>query len=140
MNHYSYNILDWCLSEQWKLAGVRRFRQHYQDFWQTRVKDRQDFWRRSFRQRITFHFWCHTLLRFCLLFNLFKIFFPTSHIHYWFENILDEIYCVRWNPSCDMIASSSYDKTAKLLDFKTGKVLNTGTTSDGSNYPPTNIN
>mgnify|MGYP003933335187 FL=1 len=30
-----------------------------------------------------------------------------------------------------MIATASYDKTAKLLDFKTGKVIYTG--SNGSN-------
>jgi len=47
---------------------------------------------------------------------------------------------VRWNPSGDMIASASDDKTAKLLDFKTGKVLHTGTTSDGSKYLLNNIN
>ena len=29
-----------------------------------------------------------------------------------------------------MIASASYDATVKLLDFKTGKVLYTGETSD----------
>ncbi len=47
---------------------------------------------------------------------------------------------MRWNPSGDMIASASDDKTAKLLDFKTGKVLHTGNTSDGSKSLLTNIN
>ncbi len=46
--------------------------------------------------------------------------------------------CVRWNPSGDMIASASSDGTAKLLDFKTGKVLHTGNTSDGSRSSLTN--
>ena len=31
-----------------------------------------------------------------------------------------------------MIATASSDKTAALLDFKTGKVLYTGKTTDGS--------
>jgi len=38
---------------------------------------------------------------------------------------------VRWNPSGDMIASASDDFTAKLLDFKTGKILHTDTISGG---------
>ncbi len=86
----------------------------------------------------------HLLLffAFLVLFVLyfFKLFFHVSHFNYRFENILDTIYCVRWNPSGDMIASASHDQTAKLLDFKTGKVLHTGTTPDGSNYLLTNIN
>ena len=45
--------------------------------------------------------------------------------------ILAAINCVRWSPSGDKLASSSDDKTVKLLDFKTGKVLYTGNTSDG---------
>ncbi len=47
---------------------------------------------------------------------------------------------MRWNPSGDMIASASDDNTARLFDFKTGKVLHTGTTSDGSKSLLTNIN
>ena len=39
---------------------------------------------------------------------------------------------MRWSPSGDKLASASNDKTAKLLDFKTGKVLYTGNTSDES--------
>ena len=39
---------------------------------------------------------------------------------------------MRWSPSGDKLASASRDGTAKLLDFKTGKVLYTGNTSDGS--------
>ena len=46
--------------------------------------------------------------------------------------ILGLIRCVRWSPSGDKVASASHDKTVKLLDFKTGKVLYTGNTSDGS--------
>ena len=46
--------------------------------------------------------------------------------------ILDSINCVRWSPSGDKLASASDDKTVQLLDFKTGKVLYTGNTSDGS--------
>ena len=45
---------------------------------------------------------------------------------------LDDIYCVRWSPSGDKLATASQDKTVKLLDFKTGKVLYTGITSDRS--------
>ncbi len=54
--------------------------------------------------------------------------------------IVETIFCVRWSQNGDMIASSSSDKTAKLLDFKTGKVLYTGTTSDESKRLMTNNN
>ena len=47
-------------------------------------------------------------------------------------NPLEGINCVRWSPSGDRLASASNDKTVKLLDFKTGKVLYTGNTSDQS--------
>lgn len=50
------------------------------------------------------------------------------------NEILDDINCVRWGPNGNMLASASDDKTMKLLDFKTEKVLYTGTTSDGSKY------
>ena len=39
---------------------------------------------------------------------------------------------MRWSPSGDKLASASGDKRVKLLDFKTGKVLYTGKTSDES--------
>ena len=39
---------------------------------------------------------------------------------------------MRWSPSGDKLASASNDKTVKLLDFKTGKVLYTGNTSGES--------
>ena len=39
---------------------------------------------------------------------------------------------MRWSPSGDKLASASDDKIVKLLDLKTGKVLYTGNTSDGS--------
>ena len=45
---------------------------------------------------------------------------------------LEWIRCVRWSPSGDMLASAAEDKKVKLLDFKTGKVLYTGKTSDDS--------
>ena len=47
---------------------------------------------------------------------------------------IGHINCVRWSPSGDMIASASEDKTVALLDFKTGKKLYTGNTSDGSKF------
>ena len=37
---------------------------------------------------------------------------------------------MRWSPSGDMLASASDDKTVALLDFRTGKKLYTGETSD----------
>ena len=42
---------------------------------------------------------------------------------------------MRWSPSGDKLASASYDKTVKLLDFETGKVLYAGNTSDESKLP-----
>ena len=39
---------------------------------------------------------------------------------------------MRWSSTGDKLASASDDKTVQLLDFKTGKVLYTGNTSDGS--------
>ena len=47
---------------------------------------------------------------------------------------LGQIFCVRWSPSGDLLASASEDKTAALLDFRTGKQLYTGNISDGSKY------
>ena len=47
---------------------------------------------------------------------------------------LDLIYCVRWSSTGDMLASASNDTTAALLDFKTGKKIYTGKTSDGSKF------
>ena len=43
------------------------------------------------------------------------------------------IYCVRWSPSGEMLATASSDMSTSLLDFKTGKRLYTGKTSDDSN-------
>ena len=45
-------------------------------------------------------------------------------------NPLDPINCVRWNPSGDAIASASVDKSVKLIDLKSGKVILAGTTPD----------
>ena len=47
---------------------------------------------------------------------------------------LGAIYCVRWNPSGDMLASASDDQTVAVMDVKTGKKLFTGYTSDKSNF------
>ena len=52
---------------------------------------------------------------------------PTSNAY-----IVGAINCVRWNSSGDLLASASFDKTIALVDFKTGKKLYTGKTSDGS--------
>ena len=41
------------------------------------------------------------------------------------------IHCVRWNPSGDLLATASSDKSAKVVDFKTGKIIHSG--SDRSN-------
>lgn len=49
-----------------------------------------------------------------------------------FTHLLGDIYCVRWDPSGSLLASASSDQRARVVDFKTGKVLLTGTTSDGS--------
>ena len=46
--------------------------------------------------------------------------------------VLGVAHCVRWNPSGTLLAGASDDKTVKLLDFGTGKVVHTGTTSDDS--------
>ena len=42
------------------------------------------------------------------------------------------INSVRWSPRGDIIATASFDNTVALVDFKTGKKLYTGKTSDGS--------
>ena len=60
---------------------------------------------------------------------LFNKSFLASNCYY-----IDDINCVRWSPSGDMLASSSYDKTVALLDFKTGKKLYTGKTPDNSKF------
>ena len=60
---------------------------------------------------------------------LFNKSFMTSNCYY-----IDHINCVRWSPSGDMLASTSDDRTVALLDFKTGKKLYTGQTSDLSKF------
>ena len=60
---------------------------------------------------------------------LFNKSFLTSNCYY-----IGGIYCVRWSPSGDMLASSSDDTTVALLDFKTGKRLYTGKTPDNSKF------
>ena len=60
---------------------------------------------------------------------LFNNSFLTSNCYY-----IGTITCVRWSPSGDMLASSSEDRTVALLDFKTGKKLYTGKTSDNSKF------
>ena len=45
---------------------------------------------------------------------------------------LEVIYCVRWSSSGDMLATASLDRSAKVIDFKTGKVVHSDTSSDGS--------
>ena len=47
---------------------------------------------------------------------------------------LDPLYCVRWSPACDMLAVGASDKTAALLNIKTGKKVYTKKSSDGSNF------
>ena len=59
--------------------------------------------------------------------NLFK-----NKLNVWIS-ILGAVTCVRWSPSGDKLASVSWNQT-KLLDFKTGKVLYTGNTSDQSKF------
>ena len=61
------------------------------------------------------------------IFDVFNYSILTSGCYF-----LDSIYCVRWSPSGDMIASASSDKTIGLFDFKTGKRFYTETTSDES--------
>ena len=56
-----------------------------------------------------------------------------------FINILGDINCVRWNQRGDMLASACSDQTETAglqwtsMDFKTGKLLYLGITSDRSN-------
>lgn len=47
---------------------------------------------------------------------------------------LDYIMCVRWSPSGDLLAAAAADSTVGVLDFKTGKTLYTGLTSDGRKF------
>ena len=102
-----WDILDWCLSEQCKFAGIRRWDKAIKIFDKRESKIVKTFEGIHSSKEFPFHSCCHPLLRFCLLFNLFKLFFHASHFNYRFEIILDYINCVRWNPSGDMIASAS---------------------------------
>ena len=47
---------------------------------------------------------------------------------------IDWINCVRWSPSGNMLATASWDLTARVLDSKTGKVLYSGDSADGSKF------
>lgn len=51
-----------------------------------------------------------------------------SHTYY-----LDAVVCVKWSPNGTMIATTSDDSKAKLLDFKAGKVLFTGSSRGNVN-------
>ena len=46
----------------------------------------------------------------------------------------DDIACVRWDLSGKSLASASFDETAKVLDFASGKIAYSGNTIDGSKY------
>lgn len=50
-----------------------------------------------------------------------------NSIHQWWltclSNNLDQVYCVRWHSTGSVVASCSTESTAKIIDFKTGKVL-----------------
>lgn len=48
------------------------------------------------------------------------------------KNTLGDINCVRWNSNGDMLATASDDKTVKLLNFKTGKIIHVAKISEGS--------
>ena len=63
------------------------------------------------------------------IFELFNISFLTSIC-----DSLGTIFCVRWSPSGDMLASASRDTSVALLDFKAGKKLWTGITEDGCKF------
>ena len=64
------------------------------------------------------------------IYNSFNKIIPNP-LNYYF---LDMIACVKWSPSGDMLASVGNDDKVALLDFKTGKILYTGRTLDGSNF------
>ena len=42
---------------------------------------------------------------------------------------LDDVDCVRWSPRAVMIDTTSHDKTVKVVDFRTEKVLYSETTT-----------
>lgn len=72
---------------------------------------------------------------------MFHIFFQMfiNYFQSFNYDILGSISCVRWNPNGDMLATACYDRTAKLLDFRTGKTLHTVKTSDDSKFLMFNI-
>ena len=60
-------------------------------------------------------------------FNYSTIRLLSNHLNFSF---IVMIFCVRWSPNGDMIASASGDGTVKVLDFGTGKVIHTETILD----------
>ena len=67
--------------------------------------------------------------------GLLLAFTPVRFVHLFLKpdfHLWDNIVCVRWSPSGDMIATASFGTIIALLDFKTGKLLYTGDTSDRS--------
>ena len=48
--------------------------------------------------------------------------------------IIDLVTCVRWESSGKTVATASWDKTAKIFDFATGKMLYREETSDGGKF------
>lgn len=57
---------------------------------------------------------------------------PDSSVLLIWKHFLDCVNCVRWDPHGNMIGTASDDKTVTLLDFKSGKVIYSGNTIDGS--------
>ena len=55
-------------------------------------------------------------------------------MHYMKFIYIDWITCVRWDEKGERLASASYDRTAKVLDFASEKVIYTGKTADESKY------
>lgn len=47
---------------------------------------------------------------------------------------LEVIFCVRWSPGGDMLASAACDCTVKLWDFKTGKILYSEVSEESTSF------
>lgn len=76
------------------------------------------------------------LIRLILIFSLIFFFSCSICNRFW----LDLINCVRWDPSGDLLSSASFDRTTKVLDFKTGKILYSGISPDESKFILSNSN
>lgn len=76
-----------------------------------------------------YNFYCEELFATAFVCRFCEALIISDHLII-LKSIQAFMLCVRWNPMGNMLASASTDGTAKLLDFRTEKVLHTVTNKE----------